>query len=153
MNESMLIILVLYLLAPLNHALRTPTNRIIGYTNTSSYWSDEVAFSVSSAESPKYLFASTRSIISTSSPGYVTAFSLDATTGAIQEQLFLSQTTGSGGSANSVSPAIFSEDYFAITDSGSNFIEVWQVSVDGSAATVVAHLDLDNGPANVVWYS
>ncbi|BAE55422.1 unnamed protein product [Aspergillus oryzae RIB40] len=124
-----------------------------GYTNTSSYWSDEVAFSVSSAESPKYLFASTRSIISTSSPGYVTAFSLDATTGAIQEQLFLSQTTGSGGSANSVSPAIFSEDYFAITDSGSNFIEVWQVSVDGSAATVVAHLDLDNGPANVVWYS
>ncbi|KJK61777.1 Lactonase 7-bladed beta-propeller [Aspergillus parasiticus SU-1] len=123
-----------------------------GYTNTSSYWSDEVAFSVSSAESPKYLFASARSR-STSSPGYVTAFSLDATTGAIQEQLFLSQTTGSGGAANSVSPAIFSEDYFAITDSGSNFIEVWQVSADGSAATVAAHLDLDNGPANVVWYN
>ncbi|KAE8420814.1 hypothetical protein BDV36DRAFT_306303 [Aspergillus pseudocaelatus] len=122
------------------------------YTNTSSYMSDEVAFSVSSAESPKYLFASSRSKY-TSSPGYVTAFSLDATTGAIEEQLFLSQTTGSGGGANSVSPAIFSEDYFAITDSGSNFIEVWQVSADGSAATVAAHLDLDNGPANVVWYS
>ncbi|KAE8378530.1 hypothetical protein BDV26DRAFT_281056 [Aspergillus bertholletiae] len=122
------------------------------YTNTSSYWSDEVAFSVSSSASPKYLLASARSR-STSSPGYVAAFSLDATTGAIQEQLFLTQTTGSGGSANSVSPALFSEDYFAITDSGSNFIEIWQLSTDGNVAAVAAHLDLDNGPANVVWYS
>jgi hypothetical protein len=85
----------------------------------------------------------------------VTAFSLDDT-GAISQQLFLTPTTGSGGAANSVSPAPFDEDYFAITDSGSDFVEVWKInatSTDNVTVSPVAHLDLDNGPANIVWYN
>ncbi|KAF6787631.1 hypothetical protein CSOJ01_15176 [Colletotrichum sojae] len=129
-----------------------------GFTNTSSYWADEVLFSIpssnASAIAPKYLIAATRSR-TTGIPGYVSAFSLDAASGAIVEQLFLVPTTNSGGSANAVSPAKFSEDYFAITDSGSNFLEVWKIDAAGTSTTAsaVAHLDLASGPANVVWYS
>ncbi|GKT47488.1 carboxy-cis,cis-muconate cyclase [Colletotrichum spaethianum] len=129
-----------------------------GYTNTSSYWADEVLFSIpgsdGDANAPKYLIAATRSR-TTGVPGYVSAFSLDSTSGAITEQLFLVPTTNSGGSANAVSPAKFSEDYFAITDSGSNFLEIWQIVTKdcSTTASAVAHLDLASGPANVVWYS
>jgi len=130
-----------------------------GFTNTSSYWVDEVLFSLptsnsSSSKSPQYLLAATRSR-TTSISGYVSAFALDATTGAITEQLFLLPTTSSGGSSNDVSPAEFSEDYFDIADSGSNFIEVWKIKANGNGTTagVVAHLDTESGPANVVWYS
>ncbi|RBQ66863.1 hypothetical protein FVER14953_13026 [Fusarium verticillioides] len=122
-----------------------------GFTNSSSYWADEVLLSApAEGSSPKYLLAATRSR-KTGVPGYVSAFSLDAKTGGIKEQLFLQQTTNSGGSANAVSPASFSEDFFAITDSGSNFIEVWKIK--GKSASAVAHLDLESGPANAVWYS
>ncbi|CCT75243.1 probable carboxy-cis,cis-muconate cyclase [Fusarium fujikuroi] len=122
-----------------------------GFTNSSSYWADEVLLSApTKGSSPKYLLAATRSR-KTGVPGYVSAFSLDAKTGGIKEQLFLQETTNSGGSANAVSPASFSEDFFAITDSGSNFIEVWKIK--GKGASAVAHLNLDNGPANAVWYS
>ncbi|KAJ0359480.1 hypothetical protein COL154_008264 [Colletotrichum chrysophilum] len=129
-----------------------------GYTNSSSYWADEVMFSVpssnSSATAPKYLIAATRSR-TVGIPGYVSAFALDSSTGAITEQLFLLPTTNSGGSANAVSPAKFSEDYFGITDSGSNFLEVWKIDASGSSTTAaaVAHLGLSSGPANIVWYS
>lgn len=127
-----------------------------GFTNTSSYWADEVLFSVPSdtnSTSPKYLLAATRSR-TVGIPGYVSAFALSST-GAIESQLFLVETTNSGGSANAVSPAGFSEEYFGITDSGSNFLEVWKISGNGTSTTAaaVAHLGLANGPANIVWYS
>lgn len=101
---------------------------------------------------PKYLVASTRSR-ETSAPGYVSVFSLDPMTGSILEQLFLLPTTVSGGAANAVSPAKFSEEYFAITDSAANFVEVWKIETESgnSTASVVSHVDLDSGPANVVW--
>ncbi|KAF1929970.1 3-carboxy-cis,cis-mucoante lactonizing enzyme [Didymella exigua CBS 183.55] len=127
-----------------------------GYTNTSNYWADEAKFSIpvfnSSTASPKYLITGTRSR-STSSPGYISAFALDASTGAITEQLFITPSTASGGSANAVSPAPFSEEYFAITDSGSNFVEMWRIADDATSAAAVAHLGLSAGPANVVWVS
>ena len=101
-------------------------------------------------EYPKYLFATARSRSSTV-PGYVTAFSLDSVTGAIKDQLFLTRTTGSGGASNSISPAIFSEQYFAIADAESNFVEVWKLDDNETAASVAAHLDTEDSPANLVW--
>lgn len=154
------------LLHPL-HSCADPFPPKTAFTNTSSYWADEVKLTVpssssgnsSTSSSPKYLITGTRSR-TTSAAGYVSAFALDSATGNITSQLFLLPTTGSGGSANAVSPASFSEDYFAITDSSDNFIEVWKIEETSSnnqtsttTASVAAHLDLDNGPANVVWYS
>ncbi len=126
----------------------------------SSYWADEVLASIprsssnNSPTSPKYLLASTRSRTS-DIPGYVSAFALDSKTGAITEQLFLTPTTNSGGAANAVTPAPFNEDYFAITDSESNFLEMWKIDPSGEETTAapVAHLDLETGPANIVWYT
>jgi carboxy-cis,cis-muconate cyclase len=113
-----------------------------------------VLFSVPSSEnklSPKYLIAATRSY-SLTTTGYVSAFALDATTGAIIEQIFLLPTTASGGSANAVTPSSFDEETFAITDSGANFIEIWKMN--GSSAAPVAHLDTPGfSPANAVWHS
>lgn len=122
--------------------------------NTASYWADEVKFSLpmspSPATRPKYLVAATRSRTA-SVPGYVSVFALDPATGGIASQLFLLPTTGSGGSANAVAPAPLSEEYFAMTDSGDNFVEVWKIDEDGGGAEAVAHLGLGEGPANVVW--
>ncbi|KAI5371798.1 hypothetical protein J4E82_009538 [Alternaria postmessia] len=137
-----------------------------GFTNTSSYWADEVKFSLPTSNStntttssltnfitsaqPKYLITGTRSR-STNATGYVSAFALDASTGAITSQLFLLPTTASGGSANAVSPALFREEYLAITDSGANFVEVWKIEREGVGASAVARLGFESGPANVVW--
>ncbi|KAG8162897.1 hypothetical protein KVR01_007375 [Diaporthe batatas] len=123
-----------------------------GFTNASSYWADEVLVSTKDSTSPKYLYAATRSRTK-DIPGYVSAFSLDADTGAITEQLFLLPTTNSGGPSNSVGPAGFSEEYFVIPDAAANFLEVWKMADDASSAAAVAHLDLQSGPANAVWYS
>lgn len=126
------------------------SNTCTGFTNaTTDYWADEVIFSNLTSDSPKYLFSATRSKTSTL-PGYVSAFALDADTGAITEQLFLLPMTGSGGSANSVGPTTFSEEYFTMPDSTDNFVEMWKISDDATSASVVAHLDLELGPANVV---
>ncbi|CAN9244976.1 unnamed protein product [Alternaria alternata] len=143
------------------------THHYPGFTNTSSYWADEVKFSVPTSNStntittsslanftaptqPRYLITGTRSR-SSNATGYVSAFALDASTGAITSQLFLLPTTASGGSANAVSPALFGEEYFAITDSGANFVEVWKIEREGMGASAVARLGFESGPANVVW--
>lgn len=115
-----------------------------------TYWADEVILSVAQEGSnPKYLFASTRALNTTTETGFVSAFSLDSVTGAIKDRLFLLPTTASGGGSNAVSPAIFSEQYFAIADAA--FVEVWKLNESGTTASVVAHLDIDESPSNIVW--
>lgn len=54
---------------------------------------------------------------------------------------------------NAVTPSSFSEEYFSVTDEGSDYVEVWKIADNGTAASAVAHLDLESGPVNVVWYS
>jgi carboxy-cis,cis-muconate cyclase len=67
----------------------------------------------------------------------------------------LNPTTGSGGTANSVAPSDFSDQWVALTDSDKEFVEIWTIAANGSAAEVVAHLDITDGGccANAVWYS
>ncbi|KUJ21723.1 3-carboxy-cis,cis-mucoante lactonizing enzyme [Mollisia scopiformis] len=118
-------------------------------SDSSSFWSDEVALSYST----NYLWATSRAR-STNATGYISAFSL-ATDGSITSQLFLSPTTNSGGTANSVSPSPFTDTFVALTDSSVGFVEIWQLAENGTSASVVARADLDDGGccANAVWYS
>ncbi|KAF8866949.1 carboxy-cis,cis-muconate cyclase [Acephala macrosclerotiorum] len=111
------------------------------------YWSDEVALSYSNT----YLWATSRSR-STNTTGYISAFSL-STNGSISSQLFLTPTTNSGGTANSVAPSTFSDKYVALTDSSLGFVEVW--AFEGTNASVVARVNIEDGGccANAVWYS
>lgn len=128
---------------------------LTAFSNSSSYYGDEVAFSIPKEKSspPRYLICSTRSLGTT--PGYVTAFALDPVSGNITSQLFVLPTTGTGGQANAISPASFNEEHFAITDTSSNFIEVWKIESNktSTSAFAIAHVDLDSGPANAVWYT
>ncbi|KAL1640068.1 hypothetical protein SLS58_007335 [Diplodia intermedia] len=114
--------------------------------NTANYWSDDVAV----AASGTFLWASSRSRDETV-PGYISGYQLSST-GAIVNQLFLTNTTTSGGTANAVTPAPFSDEFVALTDTQEEFLQVWRY-VNGSRAEVVARLDLQDGGccANAVW--
>ena len=123
---------------------------------TRAYSANEVLSSepASNPNSPVDLITATRSLISTST-GYVSAFSLNSVSGAIAEQLILLPTPASGVSANAASPALFNEDYVAITDSGGNYFEMWRIVASGNGTTTasaVARLDFDGNAANIVWY-
>lgn len=102
------------------------------------------------AASGTFLWASVRSRVA-SKPGYISGFSLSAT-GAITEQVFMTNTTTTGGMANAVAPAPFSDEFAALTDTQERFLQVWRY-VNGSTAEVVARLDLQDGGccANAVW--
>ncbi|TVY19999.1 Carboxy-cis,cis-muconate cyclase, partial [Lachnellula arida] len=106
---------------------------------SADYWSDEVALSFSN----NYIWATSRAR-STNNTGYISAFSV-ASNGKIVSQLFLEPTTSSGGAANSVAPSEFSDKYVALTDSATGFVEIWSLASNGSAASVVAHVDIDDG--------
>ncbi|KAK0457320.1 Lactonase, 7-bladed beta-propeller-domain-containing protein [Desarmillaria tabescens] len=117
-------------------------------SNVSTHWADEVQVSANET----YLWATTRSR-ETNDTGYLSVFSLNEN-GTISEQLFITPTTTSGGSANAISPATFADEFAAITDTSVGFVEIWQLLDDASNATVVAHIDLIDGGccANAVWY-
>ncbi|KAI9663814.1 MAG: hypothetical protein M1821_007304 [Bathelium mastoideum] len=116
--------------------------------SNSSYWSDEVALSPSGA----YLWATSRSR-SENSTGYISAFSLSGS-GSIKSQNFLLPTTSSGGTANSVATAFFSDEWVALTDSSEGFVQIWKLDTNGTSAEVVAQVDIDDGGccANAIWY-
>lgn len=100
--------------------------------------------------SNKYLWASTRAR-ATGGKGYITAFSLSSS-GEVVKQLFLTQTTGSGGSANAITPSFFSDEWMALADSSTGFVEIWQFL--NETAKPVARVDIKDGGccANAIWY-
>ncbi|TVY75964.1 Carboxy-cis,cis-muconate cyclase [Lachnellula suecica] len=111
------------------------------------YWSDEVALSFSN----NYLWATSRAR-NTTNTGYISAFSLSSN-GSIATQLFLTPTSSSGGQANAVAPSTFSDEFVALTDSATGFVEVWKLGAENASA--VARVDIVDGGccANAVWYS
>lgn len=124
--------------------------------NGSEYWGDTLAVSASG----KYLWATTRSR-DDAVPGYIAVYELDEHGGIIKEN-FLKETTTSGGVANAVAPAEFSDRFVALTDNSIGFVEIWELAEDGNSADVVAYIDLaDQGNerytsgccANAVWLS
>jgi carboxy-cis,cis-muconate cyclase len=76
-----------------------------------------------------------------------------SSTGEIEKQLFLTETTSSGGAANSVAPADFSDEWVALTDSEVGAVEIWQLTTNGSAKIVASLSIQDKGCcANAIWY-
>ncbi|KAI8953997.1 carboxy-cis,cis-muconate cyclase [Xylaria longipes] len=107
------------------------------------YWADEVSLS----RENKYLWATNRAR-DNSRKGYISAFELSPA-GEIASQLFLCETSTSGGFANSVAASPFDDSIAALTDNSTGFVEIWHVD-----RGVVAHLDIPDGQgccANAVW--
>lgn len=107
------------------------------------------------------LYATTRVNYSdtASVDGYVSAFTLDADGDIVSQDFIETTTTGGGsssGASNMVVPTLHDDDLFAILDHGVGFIEIWQRDADGTGASVLAHLDInDDGGccSNGVWLS
>ncbi|KAI1261927.1 carboxy-cis,cis-muconate cyclase [Xylariaceae sp. FL1019] len=111
--------------------------------NPADYWADEVSL----AEGANTLWATNRAR-DNSKKGYITAFKLQRD-GTVAEQLFLVETSTSGGFANSVAATKFDDSLAALTDNSTGFVEIWDTT-----GSVVAHLDIDDGQgccANAVW--
>ncbi|KAI1394466.1 Lactonase, 7-bladed beta-propeller-domain-containing protein [Hypoxylon trugodes] len=116
----------------------------------SDFWADEVALSANN----KYLWASNRAR-DVQRKGYISAIAVDGE-GHLNRQLFLVQTTNSGGFANAVSPSPFDDRIVALTDNSTGFVEVWKMDDNEAGAKAIAHLDIGDGGgccANAVWYS
>ncbi|KAH8163206.1 hypothetical protein CIB48_g5045 [Xylaria polymorpha] len=108
------------------------------------YWADEVSLS----RENRYLWATNRARDSSSRKGYISAFELSPS-GEIASQLFLLETSTSGGFANSVAASPFDDAIAVLTDNSTGFVEIWHVD-----RGVVAHLDIPDGQgccANAVW--
>lgn len=123
---------------------------VSAYQNPVDYWADEIALSYSN----KYLWASNRGR-SSNTTGYVSVFTLDDG-GAIVKQNFIVPTSSSGGIANILTPSPWTDRFTVLTDNSTGFVEIWELSEDGSSVAVVAHLDIKDGGgccANALWYS
>lgn len=109
------------------------------------YWADEVSLS---SPGNRYLWATNRAR-SSSRKGYISVFELSPEDGRIASQLYLLETSTSGGFANSVAACPLDEMIAALTDNSTGFVEIWHV-----CEGVVAHLDIPDGQgccANAVW--
>ena len=118
--------------------------------NSSAYWSAEVMLS----QSNRLLWASARANRGTNVVGYISCFSLDAD-GRIEKLLFMEPTSTTGGIANQVSPAPFSDQWMALSDNPRGYVEVWQVEQTGMWARPVAKVEIGDGGccANAIWYN
>jgi len=118
--------------------------------NNSGYWSAEVMLS----PSKKYLWATARAQSNTTNYGYISCFRLKED-GAIESKLFTVPTTTTGGIANAVSPAFFSDEWVAMADYGIGYVQMWRFK-DGTnpTAKAVARVDIGEGGccANAIWY-
>ncbi|KAF2703691.1 carboxy-cis,cis-muconate cyclase [Pleomassaria siparia CBS 279.74] len=114
----------------------------------SLYWSDEVLLSFSES----YLWATARGK-STNVTGYITALTLD-TAGAITEQLFITPTTTSGGPANVIAPADFSDKWAAMSDGLAGTVEIRVLDAENKTADIVAKVTISAGGriTNPIWY-
>ncbi|KAK7993277.1 hypothetical protein PG989_006658 [Apiospora arundinis] len=137
------------------------------------YWSAEVMLSrplEGEKGTPKYLWATARAWPGNKDDGtenephtgFISAFRLGGETGdQITEQLFRVPTTTLNGVANAISPAPWSEDWAAMTDIGTGYVQMWRMErteeEDGTVRTTardVARVDIKDGGccANAIWY-
>jgi carboxy-cis,cis-muconate cyclase len=108
------------------------------------YWADEVRLSTRSA-TPRYMYASTRGLAA-ETKGYVAVFELRPDGSVVSEDaIHIWETPTSGGIANAIEPAPWSEDfeeveYLAMTDSLEGW--VFMLSFDGKEVREVARVSL-----------
>ncbi|KAK5132241.1 hypothetical protein LTR08_009229 [Meristemomyces frigidus] len=115
--------------------------------NPGMYRSDVTFLSSTS----RTLFATSRSN-SAHLTGYLAAFTINPTTGAIEKQLCLNPTPTSGGHSNAVSPCPWSDEWLALCDDEQGWLEMYRWH-EGFLARV-AHLDVREPGfgMNAIWY-
>jgi carboxy-cis,cis-muconate cyclase len=108
------------------------------------YWADEVRLSTRS-NTPRYMYASTRGLAA-ETKGYVAVFELHPDGNVVSEEaIHILETPTSGGIANAIEPAPWSEDqgefeYLAMTDSLEGWVFI--LRFDGNEVTEAARVSL-----------
>jgi carboxy-cis,cis-muconate cyclase len=119
--------------------------------DTKNYWSVEPMLS----STKQYLWATARAEAKTNLTGYISCFLLDAD-GAILQRLFMIPTTTVNGIANAVAPAPFSDEWMALADNPTGYVQIWRLGDKGNGTTAVpvARVDIKDGGccANAIWY-
>jgi len=102
------------------------------------------------SHSGKYLFATSRAN-SFSLTGYISAFSIGPK-GNVERLICLNPTPTSGGHSNAVSPCPWSDEWLALTDDQTGFVEIYRWHEEFLAR--VAHLDVHEPGfgMNAIWY-
>jgi len=119
-----------------------------------NYWSAEILYSPSF----KFLWATARAQSNTNLTGFINIYSLDPTTGRIVEKVAMAETTTKGGIANAIAPAEFSDEFAALADVPSRYVEIWRweggSDSGGKVLKAVAKVDINDGGccANAIWY-
>jgi carboxy-cis,cis-muconate cyclase len=109
------------------------------------YWADEVRLSTRSATNPRYMYASTRGLAA-ETKGYAAVFELHQDGNVVSEEpICIWETPTSGGIANAIEPAPWSEDledkeYLAMTDSQEGWVFI--LSFDGKEIREAARVSL-----------
>ncbi|KAK0714188.1 Lactonase, 7-bladed beta-propeller-domain-containing protein, partial [Lasiosphaeria miniovina] len=126
--------------------------------NNKNYWSAEVMLSPSG----RYLWATARAQRNVDVVGYISCYLL-AADGAIVKLMFMVPTTTTGGWANAISPAFWSDEYAALADTPTGYVQIWKLSepkdtpqgVEYGTAKAVARVDIGDGGccANAIWYT
>ncbi|KAK1750373.1 Lactonase, 7-bladed beta-propeller-domain-containing protein [Echria macrotheca] len=126
--------------------------------NNTQYWSAEVMLS----PSERYLWATARAQRDTTNHGFISVFLL-ASDGHIIKEMLRVPTTTVGGWANAISPAIWSDEYAAMTDYPQGYVQMFKLDgkieteygIEYTTATPVSKVDIADGGccANVIWYS
>ncbi|ROV86992.1 hypothetical protein VSDG_10090 [Cytospora chrysosperma] len=113
--------------------------------NNSDFWSDEVAVTPDG----RTLWATSRSLSDTIN-GTISAYSL-AADGAIESQIFLTDTTTTGGLANAVTVPAWTSQYVALADAAVGIVQIW--TIENNMGKIVAEVSLNDGGccANAVW--
>ena len=115
-------------------------------SNPSMYRADNSALTHSS----KYLLATSRSN-KAGVPGYIAAFALDDV-GAIKKQLFLTETSSSGGHSNAVAPCDWSDEWIALTDDEVGFLEIYRFKDEVLCQVARCEVKDPGFGMNAIWY-
>jgi carboxy-cis,cis-muconate cyclase len=121
---------------------------------TAKYWSTDLALS----STEQFLWATVRGDPKANSTGWISLFQLNDS-GAIQKKLFTVSTTTTSGTANAIAPAPFDDQWAALTDYGTGYVQIWQVAnttgrYPNTTAKAIARVDIPDGGccANAIWY-
>ena len=114
------------------------------------------------SRSTRYLWAAARGKADSGYGGYLSCFLLDDD-GFILKKMFTVSTGNTGGTASSISPAPWDDEWLALSDSVSGYVQLWRMKggkqtdagIDYSTAEPMARVDIFDGGccSNALWYN
>ena len=123
---------------------------------------DYLTSEVMLSRSARYLWAAARGRAETNYGGYLSCFLLDVD-GSVAKKMFTVPTSSISGAPVSITPASWDEEWLAVTDSVSGYVQMWRMKggkqtdagVDYSTAEPMARVDIFDGGccSNALWYN